>query len=404
MAAGTMRDMSIRLALFFSATFAVVGLHLPFFPVFLAYRGLDPETIGLVLAVPLLVRIFAAPAIAFTADRLDAHRSILILLCLLATLTFALFGLANNLATILGIAVLYAMVWTSVIPLTESIATSAIRTSGIDYGKIRSWGSFAFIVASFVGGALVDWFGSAAAYWMILASMALTLPAALMLPRPERSGTPSSRLSLGDAARLVRSPVYLLLLLTVLLIQGAHALLYSFGTLHWHAIGISPSAIGLLWAIGTGAEIFTFSFAAWPLRKFGPLNLVLIGGAAGVLRWTLTSLDPPYAVLVAAQLLHALSFGATHLGALYLISGAVPQRLNATAQGVYSAVYGGIGIGGVIMLSGPLYAALKGDAFLVMAGLSLVGLAAGALLKRRWDGRPIIAEAGVSPTDRVPAA
>lgn len=116
-------------------------------------------------------------------------------------------------------------------------------------------------------------------------------------------------------------------MLTVLLISGgAHALLYSFGTLHWHSIGISPSAIGLLWAIGTGAEIFTFSFAAWPLRKFGPLNLVLIGAAAGALRWALTALDLPYAVLVAAQLLHALSFGATHLGALYLISGAVPPR------------------------------------------------------------------------------
>lgn len=404
MAASATREMSIRLALFFSATFAVVGLHLPFFPVFLAYRGLDPATIGLVLAVPLLVRIFAAPAIAFTADRLDAHRSILIQLCLAATVIFALFGLAYGLLPILGIAVLFAMAWSSVIPMTESIATSAARTSGIDYGKIRSWGSFAFILASFAGGALIDWFGSAAAYWMILASMVLTLPAALMLPRPERGGPPASRLRLGDAARLVRSPVYLLLLLTVMLIQGSHALLYSFGTLHWHSIGISPSAIGLLWAIGTCAEIFTFSFAAWPLRKFGPLNLVLIGGAAGIVRWTLTALDPPYAVLVAAQILHALSFGASHLGALYLISGAVPNRLNATAQGVYSAVYGGIGIGSVIMLSGPLYAALKGDAFLVMAGLSLAGTLAGLMLKRSWDGKPIIAEAEITPTDRIPAA
>lgn len=400
---GPTRDLSARLALFFVATFAVVGLHLPFFPVFLATCGFDPETIGVVLAVPLLVRIFAAPAISFTADRLGAHRMILILLCVLATLAFALFGLASGLAPVLVIAMLFAMVWTSVIPMTESLATSAVRTHGIDYGKIRSWGSLAFIVASFAGGAIIDWFGSGAAYWMILSAIALTVPAALILPgRPP--GVPrAAPLRLADAARLVRSPVYLLLLLAVLLIQGAHALLYSFGTLHWHSIGISPSMIGILWAIGTGAEILTFSFAAWPLRRFGPLNLVLIGGVAGVVRWGLTALDPPLAVLALAQILHALSFGASHLGALYLISGAVPARLNATAQGVYSAVYGGIGIGGVIMLSGPLYAALGREAFLVMAGLSLAGVAAGLALARMWDGRPIVADAEVSPTDQGPA-
>jgi PPP family 3-phenylpropionic acid transporter len=400
---GPARDLSLRLALFFVATFAVVGLHLPFFPVFLATRGFDPETIGIVLAVPLLVRIVAAPAISFAADRLGAHRMILVLLCILATIAFALFGLTSGLLPILGIAVLFAMVWTSVIPMTESLATSAVRTHNIDYGKLRSWGSLAFIVASFAGGALVDWFGSAAAYWMILAAIALTVPAALILPGPPPGERRAMPLSLADAARLVRSPVYLVLLLAVLLIQGAHALLYSFGTLHWHSIGISPSMIGILWAIGTGAEILTFSFAAWALRRFGPLNLVLIGGLAGVIRWGVTALDPPYAALIVAQALHALSFGASHLGALYLICGAVPQRLNATAQGVYSAVYGGIGIGGVIMLSGPLYAALGRDAFLVMAGLSLAGVLAGLVLARIWDGKSFIAETGLNPTDRGPA-
>lgn len=399
MLSGGDRSTTLRLIFFFVTTFAVIGVHLPFFPVLLSSRGFDAETIGIVFAVPLLVRVCSAPAIAFAADRTGAHRGTLIILCAGATVTFALFGLATRLWSVLAVAILFASMWTSVIPMTESLATQAVRSHGIDYGKIRSFGSFAFILASFAGGWVIEHFGSSAAYWMILAVIASTLPAALLLPRPpEREGASLKPLRLADAGRLLRSRIFLLLLVTATLIQAAHALLYAFGTLHWHATGISPGTIGILWALGTGAEIITFSFAAWPLRRFGPLNLVIIGGLAGTLRWALTALDPPAGALVFIQLLHALSFGACHLGAVYLLANAVPQRHSATAQGLYSAMVGGIGMGGVMMASGPLYDRLAGQAFFVMAGLSAAGVAVGLVLSRLWDGKPIVPDVESSPT------
>jgi PPP family 3-phenylpropionic acid transporter len=399
------REMSLRLGRFYVATFAVIGLHLPFFPVYLAHRGFNADTIGLVLAVPLLSRVFSAPAIAFTADRLDAHRDLLIVLCLGAATAFALFELSSGLMAVLAVATLFAVVWTSVIPMAESLATAAVRGHGIDYGRIRSFGSLAFILASFGGGWAIERFGGAAAYWVILATLAMTVPAAVLLPRPpSRDGPSPVPLRLADAGRLLSSPIFLLLLLAVTLIQSAHALLYAFGSLHWQSTGISATTIGLLWAIGTGAEIFLFNFASWPLRRFGPLNLILIGGAVGTLRWIATALDPPASLLFFVQLLHALTFGATHLGAIYLLAGAVPQRLGATAQGLHSAMVGGLGLGGVIMISGPLYDTLAGRAFLIMAGLSTVGLAAGILMSRHWDGRPVIEDASITPRPPDPVA
>ena len=398
------RDMTVRLILFFVTTFAVVGVHLPFFPVFLESRGLDAKTIGVVLAVPLLVRIFSAPAIAFAADRSGAHRGTLVVLCMGATMAFALFATAWGLWSVLAIAILFASVWTSVIPMTESLATKAVRSHGIDYGKVRSCGSFAFILASFAGGWLIEHFGKGAAYWMILVVIATTVPAALLLPRPPpREGVALKPLRLSDAGMLLRSHVFLLLLVTVTLIQAAHALLYAFGTLHWQSRGIAPGTIGILWALGTGAEIITFSFAAWPLRRLGPLNLVIIGGLAGMVRWGLTALDPPALALAFIQMLHAVSFGACHLGAVYLLANAVPQRLSATAQGLYSAMVGGIGLGGIMMVSGPLYDALAGRAFFVMAAVSAAGVATGLVLARLWDGRPIMSDWELSPTAPDPA-
>ena len=37
-------------------------------------------------------------------------------------------------------------------PLTETIAVCGVRTAGLDYGRMRLWGSLTFIVVDFVGG------------------------------------------------------------------------------------------------------------------------------------------------------------------------------------------------------------------------------------------------------------
>ena len=58
-----------RLALVYAAFFGTTGWHLPFFPVWLSARGLDPAAIGVVLAAFQLARIVATPAGTRLADR-----------------------------------------------------------------------------------------------------------------------------------------------------------------------------------------------------------------------------------------------------------------------------------------------------------------------------------------------
>ena len=85
-------------------------------------------------------------------------------------------------------------------------------------------------------------------------------------------------------------------------------------------------------------------------------------------------------MLAAAQVLHAATFGCAHLGAMHFIQRAVPAGLSARAQGLYAAVAMGVAPGLMSPLTGRLYEALGGHAFLVMAGFSaLMALAAARL-------------------------
>jgi PPP family 3-phenylpropionic acid transporter len=78
---------------------------------------------------------------------------------------------------------------------------------------------------------------------------------------------------------------------------------------------------------------------------------------------------------------------------------ALPSRLAASAQGMYASVTAGVVMGLASLLSGPLYRAYDGRAFIGMALLAGIGLAASVLLMRRWDGGLIL-----SPTAREAVA
>ena len=74
------------------------------------------------------------------------------------------------------------------------------------------------------------------------------------------------------------------------------------------------------------------------------------------------------------QSLHAVSFASAHLALMHFIRLNVPTSLRNTAQGLYTALAGGVLLSSATWISGPLYAAFGGRAFLAMAMLCLFGL------------------------------
>src|SRR5439155_23229228 len=85
---------ALRLAAFYAALFVTLGVQLPFLPVWLAAKGLDASAIGLVLAVPMLLRVFAIPLAARAADRRDALRGTIVIAAAVAVVGYGALGFA----------------------------------------------------------------------------------------------------------------------------------------------------------------------------------------------------------------------------------------------------------------------------------------------------------------------
>ena len=156
------------------------------------------------------------------------------------------------------------------------------------------------------------------------------------------------------------------------LIQASHALYYGFSALEWRGAGLDGTAIAALWALGVIAEIVLFAVSGRLPPFFQPSVLLMIGAAGAALRWTAMALDPPGLLLPWLQLLHALSFGATHLGALGFVARHAPPGQSATAQG-YLAIALGVAMAGATGLSGWLYGAFGSRAYAAMALAAVAG-------------------------------
>jgi PPP family 3-phenylpropionic acid transporter len=358
--------------------------------VWLQTQGLDAAQISVVLAGQMAVRIGSGPAFAFLADRMADRRLLLSCLSAAAFVCMALLAVVSGFVAILCLAVAMAVVWTPILPLIEALAVRESEDGGADYGRTRLWGSLTFIVGSVGGGYAITYTGPELIIWFLVAAYLLMLAASFVLPSEQhRKEAAAVKLRFRDVLPVLRHPVFLAFLCSASLIQASHALYYGFGTIHWQDIGIGDAVIGGLWAVGVIAEVILFVFSRRSLALAGPLGLIIVGGAAAAARWWLTALDPSVAWLVLIQSGHALTFGATHLGAMHFIARATPGRYHATVQGIHAAFAGGIIMAVVMSGSGALYASFGADGYLAMAGLGAVGAVFAAIAAMLWNGRPL---------------
>lgn len=365
-----------RLALFNVFLFSITGVSLPFWPVWLESRGLDAAQVGLLLSLNYWIRLVGNPLVARWADRTSIKR-MLILAAAGSFACFALFGFARGIWQLLALTVVSGSCLTAMGPLNESLMISLSATGRVDYGRVRVWGSLSFIATGLAAGALLVGRGADAILLLVLVMLLATLAAAFQLPRVDRHPALGS---VEGWRTLLADRGFLLVVAASALMQSSHSVLYGFATLHWLAAGYDKDTIGLLWATGTGAEVLLFWLASTVARRLGVRGLLLLGGGAALLRWLLAAVTVWLPALLLIQLLHAFTFGATHLAVVEFIRRRVPLQLMATAQGIHSGLAWGAAFGLAMWVSGMLYEAYAAAAFFAMAAMAAAGSLIAAIL------------------------
>ena len=280
---------ALKLGLFYAAYFVFGGVQLPFFPLWLESRGLDPRTIGVVIAVPMVVRIIATPIITHQADRRRALKSTLVLASMAATVAMTVLGLVQGAPAILLTFIVAAFAFSPVLSLTDAYALNGLTARGRAYGPVRLWGSVAFIAGNVGAGFLLEWFAPGFLIWLIVGSLAVSVIAALALT-PVAAAPHAPDAPRASPKVLLRNPMFLAIALASGMIQSSHALYYGFSTLQWRAAGLDGTIIGLLWGLGVAAEVALFALSGRLPAQLRPTTLIAIGATGAIVRWSAMTL------------------------------------------------------------------------------------------------------------------
>ncbi|EPL8472437.1 3-phenylpropionate MFS transporter [Pluralibacter gergoviae] len=358
------------LALSYFTYFFSYGIFLPFWSVWLAGVGLTPESIGILLGVGLVARFLGSLLIAPRVTDPSRLIRVLRVLALLSLLFVLAFWLDTRFASLMIVMIGFNLFFSPLVPLTDALANTWQKQITMDYGRVRLWGSVAFVIGSALVGKLVSLYDYQAILALLSLSIASMLLGMLITPSVMPHGEARQQASAGWRAWRALAQENWRFLACVCLLQGAHAAYYGFSAIYWQEAGYSASAVGYLWSLGVVAEVIIFAVSKKVFSRFSARDLLLLSCLCGVVRWGIMGWTTALPWLLVAQVLHCGTFTVCHLAAMRYIAarrGSEVIRL----QAVYSAVAMGGSIAIMTVFAGFLYQHLHHGVFWVMALVAL---------------------------------
>jgi PPP family 3-phenylpropionic acid transporter len=313
-----------------------------------------------------VLRIVAPAGWGWLADRFGAQRGIVVAACASMAILFAGLPFVHGLSAIAWLVALTGLFSAGALPLVEAITLGA-PGGPARYGPIRLWGSVGFIVVLLAGGVWVD-VVTLASLPPTLALVALAaLVSACTLPKGIPHAATPLRIELGRAGRALLAAAFCMAI--------AHGALYAFYTLHLQREGYGGAAIGAMWTIGVVAEIAVFAYLPAILRRYALSAILLFSFGCAIARFLAIGWLPGVlAVLAAAQVLHAATFGAFHAASVAAVHRVFPANAQRRGQALLSSLgYGAGGAAGALLAGWGWELAGPGLAFSLASVAALVG-------------------------------
>ncbi|MGH6925574.1 MAG: MFS transporter [Propylenella sp.] len=361
---------AIRAAAFSAAVFFANGAYIPFFPIWLAGRGMGEAEIGTLVAAPVLARILLTPLVVGAADWFPSLRAAAAAYALAAGSILAALFVFSGYWPILFFSALAFLFWGAQGPIADATILHGVREHGIDYARVRLWGSLGFLGGTLVGSVAVQYFASEAVLQVLVAAYLLAGALAMISPRVPTAAVGGESIGMRLA---FSDPTLRRALIAGNLILGGHGAFYAFGSLYWQAQGFSGGLIGVLWAYSVAVEIALF-WAAKLLPGWGARRMILVGCAGAILRWLLFPFATEPLAAFALQTVHAATFGLSHLGIMKAIGAIAAPGHTARLQAAHQLV-GGVMLAAAMAGSGPLFRISPILAFSAMSILAVAALA-----------------------------
>ena len=359
--------------------FAVNGVFLPFWILYLTgVKNLTVLEASSIFSMLYLARflggIFLNP---YLLKRYNISLSLKI--SVIAGVLLALsYGTTNNKIVLTLITFMFGLVYYTVAPFIESLASLFLKEEGIDYGKARTWGSVSFTLVGIAAGGIIGYVGSVALYYILIILLVLYV-IFMFLPQPKLVCTLT--VNKGDNNNtgklyswILKDKNAILLILVIFLYQLSHTAYNNYNALYLDSMNISAKWMsGLILNISVIAEILFFIFSKKIIGKIKPTQLLVFCGIGAIIRWLMLAIFHNIYVFVVMQTFHAITFAVGHIAFILILNNRFNTEKIIDMQILYTAICYQLSMTIGLYIMGAIWDINSSLVFYVSAGIALVG-------------------------------
>ena len=326
----------IRFSIHYFMLFAMYATVFPYFQLLLKSRGFSMREVGFLQGLVVLAGVGGPLAVGYLADQLGRRRTFLVAGCIAFALMMVPMAAVTRVVVAAVLAVGIGLTSRVAIPLTDALASHELPDPARTYGRVRVWGSLGFVltVLALSLGGLVDESSSMSMVRAVLVAAGLCAITSSLLPDHHRRSrlagpAPAGQGSFGGA--------FWLFILIAAWHPLAMAAYYQFFSLYLKEMYGLKKAVWI-WSMGSAAEIPLLLFSAAIIRRIGVSAALTLALSAVSVRLLVLAQVPPLPVVLASQLLHALTFGLFHATSIEFLRRCAPPARRGLAMAIYAGV------------------------------------------------------------------
>jgi len=309
--------------------FGVMGVILPYFNLYCYHLGFSGFQIGVLSSLRTLATALFPMLWGMLADRFLIRRPIYIACNIISMGAWGLYLLTTDFSLMFAITALYGFFYAPIISFLESFSMDLLGSQKKGYGRLRAWGSLSFIVVVVLVGRAIDAVSTEIILVLVLAGSMLQALFSFAIPP-------------GASTFLKRRTLVFLFCAFVMLFS--HGTYYGFFSIHLENLGYSGVFTGMAWALASLSEIGVMLASEKIFKRFSYQKILIFTFFAAGCRWIMMGMVTSVPLILFAQLLHALTYGAFHVASILYMDELSPEKAKTTGQAINNAVTYGMGI------------------------------------------------------------
>lgn len=323
------------------------GFILPFANLFYISLGFSGKQIGFISSTSAIVGMIASPIWVSTVKRHPLAQRILQIAIVLGAIGYYFIGRQTNFLPIIFIIFLHSLAASGVMPLSDSMAVTVSKESGLGYGSVRAWASLGWIVSVLTSGQLIQQFGYVAGFigvslmWLISSTVIFFIQPHYFKNVQTQQDQPKPGLRIA-LRRVFQDRTLLGFAVALVAVGFLNSGVLQFENVFLAELGASKQLISVAGILSAIVELPFMIFADRFMHRVGAHRLMLIALSMTVFQRLTVLLLPFIPTIMIVRFIGGMGFSFYTISFVGLISSRTEPSETGTVLALYTVTIAGL--------------------------------------------------------------